>query len=158
RAEIHHVQIFHIDAAQVQEAAKLNGADGKPGWSCYGTVSLRDSSRRSGGGVRNVPGNPQAGLIAGWVPGQDPVIYPNGSGILMQPGDALVFQVHYHYDTTPVPDRSSVSLQLDPGSANLKRIDIVNPIGPVEIPCMPGTDAPLCDRDAALADDANLYG
>ena len=43
----------------------------------------------------------QAGLVAGWVPGQDPVVYPQHSGILMQPGDVLVLQMHYHYDTTP---------------------------------------------------------
>ena len=106
-----------------------------------------------------MPGfNGQAGLIAGWVPGQDPVIYPDNSGILMQPGDALVLQVHYHYYDVPTPDRTTVSIQTDPGTDNFKNIDIINPIGPVEIPCMPGVSAPLCDRDAALADDANLYG
>jgi hypothetical protein len=57
-----------------------------------------------------------------------------------------------------VPDQSTVSIQTDPGTDNLKRIDIVNPIAPVEIPCMPGSSAPLCDRNAALADDAKLYG
>ena len=157
RAEIHHVQIFHIDATQVAEAATRSGSDGKPGWSCYGTVDLptkhRDRSQRT------VPGfTGQAGLIAGWVPGQDPVVYPDNSGILLQPGDALVLQVHYHYDTAPTPDRTTVSIQTDPGSANLKRIDIINPIAPVEIPCTPGSTASLCDRNAALTDDANLYG
>jgi polyisoprenoid-binding protein YceI len=157
REEIHHVQIFHIDSSQVAAAAKLSGSDGKPGWSCYGTVNLPTTKRdRSSHSVPGFTG--QAGLIAGWVPGQDPVVYPNNSGILMQPGDALVLQVHYHYDTTPVPDRSTVSIQTDPGTENLKRIDIINPIAPVEIPCMPGVVAPLCDRNAALADDANLYG
>jgi hypothetical protein len=97
-------------------------------------------------------------LIAGWVPGQDPVIYPDHSGILMLPGDALVLQMHYHYDTTPVPDRTTIALQTDPGTAKLRPIDIVNPIAPVEIPCTPGNTAPLCDRNAALADDVRLYG
>ena len=157
RQEIHHVQIFHIDESQVAAAAKVSGSDGKPGWSCYGTVDLPTTHRNRN--RSEVPGfTGQAGLIAGWVPGQDPVIYPNGSGILMQPGDALVFQVHYHYEVPPTPDRSTVSIQVDPGTANLKRIDIINPIAPVEIPCMPGTSAPLCDRNAALADDTNLYG
>jgi polyisoprenoid-binding protein YceI len=157
RAEIHHVQVFHIDSSQVAAAATRAGSDGKPGWSCYGTVDLPTSHRNRS--HNRVPGfTGQAGLIAGWVPGQDPVVYPDQSGILLEPGDALVLQVHYHYDTTPVPDRSTISIQTDPGSANLKRIDIINPIGPVEIPCMPGTNAPLCNRDTALADDANLYG
>jgi hypothetical protein len=76
----------------------------------------------------------------------------------MQPGDALVFQVHYHYNTTPKPDRSTVSVQLDPGTAPIKKLEVVNPIGPVEIPCMPGVVAPLCDRSAALQEAARLYG
>ncbi len=152
REEIHHVQIFHIDASQVAAAGRISGSDGKPGWSCYGTVNLPTAKRDRS--QHTVPGfTGQAGLIAGWVPGQDPVVYPNDSGILMQPGDALVLQVHYHYDTTPVPDRTTVAIQTNPGSDNLRRIDIINPIAPVEIPCMPGDTAPLCDRNAALAED-----
>ena len=159
RAEIHHVQIFHIDASQVAAGrARSPGSDGKPGWSCYGTVEL-PSTERHHRSRHSVPGfTGQAGLVAGWVPGQDPVVYPEHSGILFQPGDALVLQVHYHYDTTPVPDRTTVAIQTDPGTDNFKKIDIINPIAPVEIPCMPGVTAPLCNRNAALADDAHLYG
>ncbi len=158
RAEIHHVQLFQVDQSQVAAGRKISGSDGKPGWSCYGTVEL-PSTERHNPARHEVPGfTGQAGLIAGWVPGQDPVIYPNHSGILMLPGDALVLQVHYHYDTTPVPDRTTVAIQTDPGTAKLKTIDIINPIGPVEIPCNPGSTAPLCDRNAALADDVRLYG
>jgi hypothetical protein len=157
RAEIHHVQLFHIDPSQFVAGRKLSGADGKPGWSCYGTVSLPSTDHNPQ--RREVPGfTGQAGLIAGWVPGQDPVVYPNRSGILMFPGDALVLQMHYHYDTTPVPDRSTVAIQTDPGTAHLRPIDVVNPVAPVEIPCTPGRSAPLCDRNAALADDVRLYG
>ncbi len=157
RAEIHHVQLFHIDASQVVAGRAISGRDGKPGWSCYGTVELRSTQHDST--RHRVPGfTGQAGLIAGWVPGQDPVQYPEHSGILLQPGDALVLQMHYHYDTTPVPDRTTVSIQVDPGTADFKTIDIINPIAPVELPCMPGQTAPLCNRNAALADDVRLYG
>ncbi len=170
REEIHHAQIFHVDAAQVADAAAKDGKDGKPGWSCYAGPSLsskvRDRTAISPGAVgdraqaarHSLRGQLQPGLIAGWVPGQDPVIYPDHSGILFQPGDAIVLQIHYHYEDPPVPDRSTVALQLDPGTAPVKRIDIVNPLGPVEIPCMPGQDAPLCNRANALQDDAHLYG
>ena len=164
--EIHHAQIFHIDRSQVEASANISGKDGKPGWSCYTGPSLpsRGPDRTA---VRPNTPQPQRrrttfggqpGLVAGWVPGQDPVIYPEHSGILLQPGDALVLQIHYHYDTTPTPDRSTVALQLDPGTANIKKMVVVNPIGPVEIPCMPGVVAPLCDRSNALKDDARLYG
>ncbi len=159
RAEIHHVQIFHIDSTQVAAAAKISGTDGKAGFSCYGTVDLPSSKPfdPSQHRVRGFTG--QAGLVAGWVPGQDPVTYPAHSGILMQPGDALVFQVHYHYDTTPVPDRSTVAIQIAPGTDKYKTIDIINPIAPVEMPCLANqASAPLCKRDAALAEDVRLYG
>jgi polyisoprenoid-binding protein YceI/mono/diheme cytochrome c family protein len=166
--EIHHAQIFHIDAGQATVGNQMSGSDGKPGWSCYTGPNLPDpdafknfnstSGRRKlheglGGGFTGQPG-----LVAGWVPGQDPVIYPHDSGILLEPGDELVLQIHYHYDSPPIPDRSTVSLQLTPGTDKVKPIQIVNPIAPVEIPCMPGVTAPLCNRNAALADDARLYG
>jgi polyisoprenoid-binding protein YceI len=167
RQEIHHAQIFHIDATQAAEGEAMGGKDGQPGWSCYAGPSLPDAKSSSntpgtgGGGRRGGGGGGfslQPGLVAGWVPGQDPSIYPENSGILLQPGDALVLQVHYHYEDQPTPDQTSVALQLDPGTANIKPIQIVNPLAPVEIPCMPGQTAPLCDRNAALQDDARLYG
>ena len=170
RTEIHHVQIFHVDAAQVAAANERSGKDGKPGWSCYGTVSLPGAGKRGAGSSpdNGAPGTQQrrrltgftgqAGLFAGWVPGQDPTRFPRNTGVLFQPGDALVFQVHYHYDAPPTPDRSTVSLQVSPPTPGMKPIDIINPIAPVEIPCMPGETAPLCNRDAALADDVQLYG
>ena len=158
RTEIHHVQIFHVDASQVAQARTMSGADGKPGWSCYGTVDLH-STQHDPRRLQGRSFTAQQGLVAGWVPGQDPVEYPKGTGILLLPGDALVLQMHYHYDTTPVPDRSTVAIQVSPGSSKLKQIEIVNPIAPVEIPCMPNQQrAPLCDRNAALADDTRLYG
>jgi hypothetical protein len=40
----------------------------------------------------------------------------------------------------------------------VKPLEIVNPIGPVEIPCSPGDPAPLCDRSAALAEAVRQYG
>jgi polyisoprenoid-binding protein YceI/mono/diheme cytochrome c family protein len=165
--EIHHAQIFHIDAAQASEGEAMSGSDGKPGWSCYAGPSLpdRDAFKKLAGAAGqgrlrqgNAAGFSQPGLVAGWVPGQDPVIYPENSGILLQPGDALVLQIHYHYDKAPQPDRSTVSLQLTPGTDPVKPINIVNPIAPVEIPCMPGVVAPLCDRSASLANDGKLYG
>jgi polyisoprenoid-binding protein YceI len=163
--EIHHVQIFHIDQSQVEASAAVDGQDGKPGWGCYTGPSLpsrrpeRTSIRPNTPETRTRRGfTGQPGLIAGWVPGQDPVIYSMHSGILLQPGDALVFQVHYHYDTTPKPDRSSVAIQIDPGTDPIKKLEVINPIAPVEIPCMPGVTAPLCDRDAALKEAGRLYG
>ncbi len=161
--EIHHAQVFQVPADQRAEVATADGKDGKPGWSCYAGpgVSMRPRSTTAlaGSGHRRRGFTGQAGLIAGWVPGQTPVIYGHNTGVLLAPGDVLVLQIHYHHDNAAVtPDRSGISLQLDPVSPRYKPIEIINPIGPVEIPCMPGVKAPLCDRDAALAADLATYG
>jgi polyisoprenoid-binding protein YceI len=166
QSEIHHVQIFHIDGSQAAQGKQRSGSDGNSGWSCYagpGLFSRGDRVSRTADTPEHhrhrVPGfTGQPGLIAGWVPGQDPLTYPDHSGILFEPGDALVLQIHYHYATTPVPDRSTVALQTEPGTAKVKPLDIINPIAPVEIPCMPGATARLCNRDTAIQDDVRLYG
>jgi hypothetical protein len=149
--QIHHAQVFHVSAEQAAPNKALEGQDGRPGWQCYSGLDVGRV-----GDTHGFTGEP--GLIAGWAPGQDPAIYPGNSGVLMQPGDVLVLQIHYHYDRTPIPDQSGISLQLAAANSGVKPIMIVNPLAPVEIPCMPGDVAPLCNRNAALLDDFRLYG
>jgi hypothetical protein len=160
--ELHHAQVFHISAQQKQFVPRKDGRDGKPGWSCYGGPGLPGRSPATVPGRthhRDVGFAGQDDLVAGWVPGQAPVVYPEHSGILLQPGDALVLQLHYHYGAKPTPDESGLSLQLDPLSKHVKAMRVVNPLGPVEIPCAPAdADAPLCDRAAAIKDNIRLYG
>ncbi|CAN5630785.1 hypothetical protein BH10ACT1_BH10ACT1_40790 [soil metagenome] len=160
--ELHHAQVFQISDEQLASSKAKDGEGGQPGWSCYGGPDL--AGRRPD----RIPGQErtrdagfagQANLVAGWVPGQSPVIFPEESGILLHPGDALVLQLHYHYADAPVPDASGLSLQLDPGSADRKELRVINPLGPVEIPCAPAdAGAPLCDRNAALADNVARFG
>lgn len=160
--EIHHAQVFQVPADQKADITATDGKDGKPGWSCYAGPGLSMKATRvtRGGERKHARGfSGQAGLIAGWVPGQLPVVYGHDSGVLLQPGDVLVLQVHYHHEDTKItPDRSGLALQLDPMSPKLRPIQIVNPLAPVEIPCMPGVKAPLCNRDAAIKKAVQDYG
>ena len=176
RSVVHHSQIFHITADQVDSIQMRSGSDGKPGWSCLAGPTLPSGPRPQGSGTGQAPGQgapggmptggppagaggaPNAGVIAGWAPGQDPVRFPLRSGILMQPGDVLVLQMHYHYESKPVADRTTVKIEVEPGTADLKALTIVNPLGPVEIPCDAGATEPLCDREASLAEAGRLYG
>jgi mono/diheme cytochrome c family protein len=161
--QLHHGQAFHVSAQQVEDSKRVDGADGRPGWSCYAGPGLR------GARPNGVPGRTQnqdvgfAGqnnLVAGWVPGQAPTLFPENSGILLQPGDAIVIQLHYNYTHGEItPDESSLALQLDEGDGDTRGVRIVNPLGPVEIPCLPEDAAePLCDRATALKDNERLYG
>ena len=160
--ELHHAQVFHVSPSQVESSKKIDGKDGEPGWGCYGGPGLKGQKppKVPGRGVHVDAGfSGQSSLVAGWVPGQGPSVFPMHSGILLEPGDALVLQLHYHYSATPTPDRSTIAIQLDPGTAPIKALRVINPLGPVEIPCAPADQkAPLCDRDAAIADDVRLYG
>jgi polyisoprenoid-binding protein YceI len=160
--ELHHAEIFRVTPAQVQAAKSITGADGQPGWSCYTGTNLPDPSAAHTDGAATADELAAAaggtGLIASWVPGQDPGVYPQHSGVLFQPGDEIVMQIHYHYDKPPVADQSSVALQFDPPSKGIRPLMVENPVAPVEIPCIAGVSAPLCDRTAALADDARIYG
>lgn len=158
--QLHHAQVFHISDEQRANAAELENQDGQPGWTCYTTPNLRgrdpgsDPLRPRDQGFAG-----QNNLVAGWVPGQSPVIFPLNSGVLMQPGDALILQIHYHYGSGVVPDESGLALQLDADDGELRKVRVVNPLAPVEIPCKPADQhRPLCDRAASMAYNQELYG
>jgi len=162
--QLHHSQVFHISKDERENAKTVDGADGRPGWSCYAGPNLRGRSPNSIPGralnLKDAGFTGQNALVAGWVPGQSPVIFPENSGVYLQPGDALVLQLHYNYTHGEiVPDESTLALQLDDETSGKKGLRVVNPLGPVEIPCAPDdADEPLCDRDAALEDNVRLYG
>lgn len=148
--EVHHAQVFRIRSAVRSQLEGRSGADGQPGYSCFvgpavGPV-VTEAGRSAG-----------SDLVAGWAPGRGATALDD-AGILFQPGDTIVLQVHYHLGRTVAPDQSSFVMQTAPGDAPLGEIDVVNPLAPVEIPCTPGVVATLCDRDAALADNVRLYG
>ncbi len=145
---VHHSIVTLVQAELVQEAQSRDGADGKPGWTCYGGNGLSGSM----------------GQLAGWAPGQQPSHFPDGYGIWAPPGSFVVNQVHYHYDHETPADRSSVILQeatAEQAAAGLKRVSSQNYLTPAELPCTPeeeATGAPLCDRDAVLAEVGEKYG
>jgi polyisoprenoid-binding protein YceI/mono/diheme cytochrome c family protein len=151
RAEIHHAQLFQVTAAKVAGARARSGADGLPGWGCY--VGATDLTPTKASGLIG-----QSGLLAVWNPGEESPAFPLHSGVLFQPGDQVILQMHYHYDGAPVPDQTKLGLQLDPVSAAIRPYVVVNPVAPVEIPCVPGDTAPLCNRDAAIAEAGREYG
>jgi hypothetical protein len=52
-----------------------------------------------------------SGLLGAWAPGATAVVYPDDSGILMQPGSSLVLEVHYHVERGQhLEDQSSILL------------------------------------------------
>ncbi len=138
----HHAILFLVDSAMAGAVAALDGADGAPGWTCYGSSGL-----------------PQSGdIIAAWAPGSYGIQFPAGTGYRIEPGQIVVMQMHYNLWTTRQPDQTQVRLQLEPGGAALDELVTIPLSAPVEIPCPSGVDGPQCEREAALDRIAALYG
>jgi hypothetical protein len=145
REIVHHVVLSKASANLRPLADSLSGADGQPGWECFGLSGLE-----RGQGV--VDG------IGGWVPGQQPVVYPEDTSLVFQPGEFLVMQLHYHYDeANPPADLSRLWLDTLDGPTSLV-IDSQTYLGPAEIPCTAEQTGPLCDRSAVLADIGQRFG
>ena len=138
---VHHAIVTRVRAAQVPDMVAKDRIDGGPGWSCLAGMGTSTGER-----------------IAGWVPGQRPVVYGPGDGFDLQPGDVLVAQIHYHYAADVPADRSGMTLQLDPATPEMVALQSRTLIAPVELPCPTGVEGPLCDRDAAIADVAERFG
>lgn len=90
-AIVHHVLMMPValegpswfnGKTNAQVIAQLDDASpDRDGWPCFGAA---------GDGVR------EGGFPVTWAPGQGAVLYPEGVGYRIRPGDALVAQVHYN--------------------------------------------------------------
>lgn len=137
---VHHAVGYLVPASAREQAAARDGQDGKPGWQCYGGSGLNNEN-----------------LILGWAPGQLPSVMPDGAGLRVEPGDFLVIQIHYHYETDAPADLSEFALTISDGP-DMDAIVVTDYAAPAEIPCSSSESGPLCERDAALAEAFRRYG
>lgn len=135
----HHGIVYLVGESAQSAIERRDFSDGRPGWSCYGGVGLSTSSE----------------MIGAWAPGTLPVLYPEGTGYKIEPGDSLVVQMHYNLAITRQPDQTKVNLQLTEEADELMTLELT---APVEIPCPEGVEGPQCDRNNALDRVARLYG
>lgn len=139
---VHHAVGSVVDAGEraTVEAVAAAEDDGQGGWTCFGFQPA-----------------PSAEIVLGWAPGQAATVYPEGSGLLMEPGDFFVIQVHYHYEVEAPADRSQLAIEWVPKDevSATAPIDVGVYLAPAEIPCSADETGPLCDRitarDAAVA-------
>ena len=139
---VHHAIGYLAPARAMDQALELSEQDELGGWQCYGSSGLNDGDD----------------LFLGWAPGQLPTEFPEGSGLLAQPGDFVVLQIHYHFDTPDAPEDAS-TLKIDWAEGDdLDPIEFDEFLAPAEIPCSTAESGPLCDRDAALVAAYEKYG
>jgi hypothetical protein len=155
---VHHSIIYKASAEQRANADEHDGADGQPGWTCFGRSGLGSNALSDPSGVYS---------IGGWAPGQQPRVYPDGVGLYLAPGDFIVNQIHYHFDHETPPDASVLVFDTltsdDVAAREAAGEPMISPRGttfltPAEGPCLPEEVGPLCDRDAVLDDIASKYG
>ena len=87
RQIVHHVLVYQDTTGT---AAKLDGADGQPGYDCFGGPGLPVDYTNIFGALDSLGG------MAGWAPGQRTHFLPDGVGIQIKQGARIVIQVHYY--------------------------------------------------------------
>jgi Copper type II ascorbate-dependent monooxygenase, C-terminal domain len=143
---VHHVILYEVRAAQVQEARALNRASGGHGWTCFGGPGV---------GVDSID---HGRWLGAWVPGKTNDAFPAGTGMSFPEGAAIVMQVHYNLIHRARPDRTRISLELAPAGEKVKPLETKLYPAPIEVPCPSGVDNPLCQRSAAIAALGKQYG
>ncbi|MCA9720031.1 MAG: monooxygenase [Myxococcales bacterium] len=102
--EVHHAIAFAIPPSKLPEYEALDAASPGSGYECFGGP----------GGEINDPED--AGIWLGvWVPGAAPALYPEGTGLRIEPGSKVVLQLHYNIPPGgAVPDTSTVQFRIEP--------------------------------------------
>ncbi|MDG2300523.1 MAG: hypothetical protein P8L22_02020 [Acidimicrobiales bacterium] len=142
---VHHLVGYRVPQDLREAADQKNFSDGQGGWSCFGGTGLGGNQI----GTLNQ-------MITLWGPGTGAVEYQNGHGLIMEPGDFFVMQIHYHYDVEAPADNSSFRANWSTDEA-ISPVELVQYFSPAEIPCSTTEFGPLCDREASLVDRLASY-
>lgn len=103
RQIVHHVLVY-VDTTGA--AAKLDGQDGDPGYTCFGGPGIPVDYSNIFASLDALSG------IAGWAPGQRTHFLPDGIGLRIPANGRLVMQVHYYPIGRTGPDQTSLGLYL----------------------------------------------
>jgi hypothetical protein len=100
-AIVHHLIAFLASPDQVAQYEQLDEAEPGPGYRCFGGT-----------------GGPAQQWVGAWAPGGQGSDLPPGLGIEVQPGSAIILQVHYNTLYAAIngvvePDQSSIEFKLD---------------------------------------------
>jgi hypothetical protein len=146
REIVHHVILYLVEPGDVQGMINLDNQEAGPGYTCFG-------GPRAGNGQ----------TLAGWVPGQQPFILPEGAASIIPAGSRIVMQIHYNTlgfgpnDPTPT-DQTQAALWLTPNNAApAMRVDTV-PFPNLGIRIQPDDPASTHDQDVTLPAGGTIIG
>ena len=94
---VHHVIAFYAEPGQVATYQQLDADAPGAGYPCFGGT-----------------GGPSRSWLGGWAPGSLGSDMPAGTGLRVEPGSAVILQVHYNVvEAGPQPDLTSIDLKID---------------------------------------------
>ena len=104
----HHVVVYAVQPEMWERYKELEDGEEGPGYQCFGgalpdrlgnrTVRA-EYEERYPDGVRQL--NRANFWLAHWAPGMDGHVFPEGTGLRMEPGSGLVVQMHYYSGDAP---------------------------------------------------------
>ncbi len=94
RKAAHHALFAYVQSGST---ARLEGADGKPGFGGMGTVGVTPGQNNSGG-------------LGGWAVGGTPVFLPEGLAMPLPKGSDFLLQMHFHPTGKPETEKSLIGL------------------------------------------------
>ncbi|MBS42654.1 MAG: hypothetical protein CMH83_05700 [Nocardioides sp.] len=150
---VHHVILYKVDAALLDQARAADRASDGPGWTCFGGMGLEGELDKLD----------DAAWLGAWAPGGRETVSRDGYGVGLDTGTRIVMQVHYNLLAGVAPDRSAARIrwvpQDAPAGSDIEAVHTVLLPAPVELPCRPGRDSgPLCSHDASVADAKARFG
>jgi Copper type II ascorbate-dependent monooxygenase, C-terminal domain len=154
---VHHVILFEAAGQNATEARRLNAASGGNGWTCFGGPGLSETHPTTDAATGDRLGAPP--WIAAWVPGHANNDLPQGTGVLVHAGAAIVMQVHYNLIHPAKRDRSRAVIRFAPAATTkLTPLNTILVPAPVELPCPRNVHSTLCSRDIAVQQEIKKYG
>jgi len=108
RLVAHHLVVHSVSPDMKERFRELEDAEEGLGYQCFGGAlpdRLGQRAEREAYEARYPDGIRELSLsnfwLAHWAPGMDGHLFPEGTGILMEPGSAMVVQMHYYGQEAP---------------------------------------------------------
>jgi hypothetical protein len=109
RKVVHHVLFAYAPGGSM---AKIDGADGKPGFGGMGTVGVSPNQGDSSGG------------LGGWAVGGNPVALPAGLARPLPKGSDFLLQMHFHLTGKPETEKSLIGIYFADKAPEHKLINV----------------------------------
>lgn len=137
RKVVHHALFAFVDGGAL---AKIDGADGRPGFGGMGSIGV-------------APGRGRSGSLGGWAVGATPVFLTEGLALPLPKGSDFVLQMHFHLTGKPEMEKSVVGIYFADKAPERRLVG-------VQVPALfgfgAGIDIPAGEKNYLIEDSFTL--